>query len=112
MTSKTRAPRFWRILERWREQHGRMPRRRSGLDASSERKHEDALAKRVERWSRAGALPHALAIQLQSWLDAERCGALLGRVTAFRASCGLMPRRKHLGDDEDDFNDSFDDDDM
>ena len=78
-----------------------MPRRRSGLAASSERKYEDALAKRVERWSRAGALPHALAIQLKSWVDAERCGALLGRVTAFRASCGRMPRRKHIGDDED-----------
>ena len=101
MTSKTRAPPFWRVLERWREKYGRMPRRRSGLAASSDRKSEDALAKRVERWSREGALPHALAIQLNTWVEAERCGVLLAQVTAFRASCGRMPRRKHCGDDED-----------
>ena len=99
MSPKTRAPPFWRVLARWREKHGRMPHRRSGFATSRERQQEEALAKRVERWSRENALPLTLATQLKSWVAAERCGTLLGQVTAFRASCGRMPQRQHCRDD-------------
>ena len=88
--SEARAPRFWRVLERWREKHGRLPRRRRDL-ASSDLREEEALAKRVTRWLQTGTLPPALAAQLKGWVDSERCGSLLGQVNAFRTSCGRMP---------------------
>ena len=88
--SEARAPRFWRVLERWREKHGRLPRRRRDL-ASSDLREEEALAKRVTRWLQTGTLPPALAAQLKGWVASERCGSLLGQVNAFRTSCGRMP---------------------
>ena len=96
MSLLTRAPPFWRVLERWREKHGRMPRRRSGHDVSDKgRRDEEALAKRVERWLRESALPPALDIQLKAWVEAERCGDLLGQVAAFHALRGRMPQRRY-----------------
>ena len=80
-----------------------MPRRRSGLDASNvERRQEEALARRVERWMREGALPTALDMNLKAWVEAERCGHLLGQVTVFRASRGLMISRKFGSREADD----------
>ena len=77
-----------------------MPRRRAGIAVSRERQQEDALAKRVERWSRGNALPLTLATQLKAWVDAERCGTLLGQVIAFRATRGRMPQKRRGGSDD------------